>query len=54
MVFDGLSGFLKVFLIPLSWLPAPIVIALELVIGAFALFTVGRIFKWVWDALPIA
>ena len=54
MVSDSLVGFLRVFLIPLSWLPAPVVIALDLVIGAFALFTAGRIFKWIWDALPLA
>ena len=46
-------AFLDVFLLPLMWLPIPVVAALALTIGAFMLVWIGRLLKWIWDALPI-
>lgn len=46
--------FLKSFMIPLLWLPDPIVAALEVCIVVFGIVLIGRVLKWLWDALPIA
>ena len=41
------------FLTPLSFLPSSILIFFNFVIGAFGVFMVGRVLKWLWDALPM-
>lgn len=49
-----MSGFFQTLLIPLQWLPAGVLVFLNIVIGFFGVFIVGRVLKWLWDALPIA
>lgn len=51
---DVLRTFLHLFLIPLSFLPASIQLFLSSIIGYFAVFFFGKIWKWLWDLLPIA
>lgn len=49
-----LDGFLRLLLIPLQWLPAGILVFLNVIISFFGIFIFGRLLKWVWDALPLA
>lgn len=50
-VFESL---VSVLLIPLSWLPPIVYAPLRIVISIFGTILLGRIFKWLWDALPLA
>ena len=53
-MFGFISDFLSMLLIPLSFLPAPILSFLTLATSVFALFVCGKFLKWLWDILPIA
>lgn len=48
------DDFFSILLIPLQWLPSPILNLFEFFIFVFSIFIVGKILKWIWDALPIA
>lgn len=50
----GFHYFIQVLFLPLSWLPAACVSALEIVFSILAIILIGRLLKFIWDALPIA
>lgn len=53
MLLTRFQEFLSLLLVPISFLPTSVVIFLNWVICAFALFVVCKLFKLIWDALPI-
>lgn len=59
MLSEAIMGFmidsiLSIFMIPLAWLPDGIVDSLKVCIFVFGIVLVGRLLKWLWDALPLA
>lgn len=49
-----LNQLLDLLLIPLSFLPAGVLLFLRFVSGFFSLFIVAKLLRWLWDILPIA
>lgn len=50
----GLEFLMRTLMIPLEWMPAPCYFALDLIVRIFWIVFLGRLLKFVWDALPIA
>lgn len=46
--------FLGMLLVPLSFLPSSVQSYLQIITSTFALFFIGKFFKWIWDILPVA
>lgn len=40
-------------LLPLRWMPTSAIAMLRVCIVVFSFVVVGRILKWLWDALPL-
>lgn len=51
--FFGLEFLFHTLLIPVEWMPLPCYIALDFCVRIFWLVVIGRILKFIWDALPI-
>ena len=47
------TRFYEAFVLPLSFLPPKFILFLTVVVAFFTVFVIGRIFKWLWDILPI-
>lgn len=53
-ILEFFNNFFGILLIPLQWLPSSILNLFDFFIFVFSIFIVGKILKWIWDALPIA
>lgn len=50
----GLDVLFHVLMLPFGWLPESIVFLLGILFRLFGFILVGRVLKFIWDALPIA
>lgn len=56
MLFEklGIWFLIDILMVPLGWLPWPCAVLLGIVASVFVMLVIGRILKFIWDALPIA
>lgn len=55
-IFDvfGVDMLLRLLMVPVEWMPAPCYMALDLIVRVFWIVILGRVLKFIWDALPVA
>lgn len=45
--------YFGILLMPLRWLPDPVIEMLRVCLVVFTVVVIGRILKWLWDLIPV-